>query len=176
MTHFCPACWRTVAATATQCPHCAHDLRALDHRDFTDKLIAALRHPEATTQRRAARILGERRAGAAVAALGAHLRATDDPFLASDIVAALARIGGPDAAALVIEALRHPAFLVRLAALRAVATIGGAAAEQAIAQAASDPSPAVRRAAAAMRLDGQPRREAPAEPPPPADRLRGGST
>lgn len=150
MTHFCPSCWETVDPGAVRCPHCLGDLRALDRRAFTAKLIAALRHPEPATQRRAARILGARRDASAVTALGERLRATADPFLAGELVTALGRIGGREAEAPLLDALHHRAFLVRRAALEALVAAGGTLAARALEHAANDASPAVRRAAAEL--------------------------
>lgn len=155
MTHFCPSCWETVESGATRCPHCLSDLRALDQRAFTAKLIDALRHPEPGTQRRAARILGERREATGVAALGQQLRATADPLLAGDLATALGMIGGREAEELLVRALRHPAFLVRQAALEGLVSVGGALAARALEHAARDPSPAVRRAAAELEKERQ---------------------
>jgi HEAT repeat protein len=145
-THFCPACWTTVGAAATSCPRCHSNLTALDQRSFTTKLVAALHHPEPETRQRAAYILGERRDGAAVQALGEILLTTSEPFFACEIVAALGKIGGREAETLLLRALDHKAFLVRLAALQVLGHAGDAAAA-ALQRAARDASPSVRRLA-----------------------------
>lgn len=147
MTHFCPACWQVVAATATVCPHCQARLAELDQRAFTAKLIAALGHPEPETRQRAAAILGERGERDAVGPLQRLLASTTEPLLATEIVTALGRIGGTEVEAPLLAALEHPAFAVREAAVAALLARGGAAAETARARAAVDPSPSVRRAA-----------------------------
>jgi hypothetical protein len=46
MIRFCPTCWNDVPVEATVCPTCGADL--IETLNFTDKLIAALRHREST--------------------------------------------------------------------------------------------------------------------------------
>jgi hypothetical protein len=56
---FCPACWVEVSEEARVCPRCGADMEAVQQgRDFVDKLIAALDHPDPETRSRAALILG----------------------------------------------------------------------------------------------------------------------
>jgi hypothetical protein len=131
MTYFCPACWREVGAAAVKCPRCHSDLAALDHRAFVDKLLAALRHPEPTTRQRAAFVLGELHATAAVAAFDALVFATPEPFFACEMVMALGKIDSPEAQQLLIRR-------------------GGSAAALALEHAACDRSPSVRRLAREM--------------------------
>jgi HEAT repeat protein len=145
MTHFCPACWHTVAAGSTTCPRCGSNLAALDHRPFFVKLIGALRHPEPATRQRAVHLLGELRDPAAVTPLGELLLNTSEPFLAAEIVTALGKIQDAQAETLVVRALQHPASVVRLAALRALVGRGEPAATLALRKVAHDPSPSVRR-------------------------------
>jgi len=67
---YCPNCWGEVSEQATTCPHCYEKIsERISQADYIDKLIAALRHKEATTPVRAAWILGERREKKAVPAL-----------------------------------------------------------------------------------------------------------
>jgi HEAT repeat protein len=150
MTHFCPACWRTVQAGATSCPYCRSNLAALDQRPLAVKLIAALRHPEPATRQRAAHLLGELRDPAAVTPLGELLFTTSEPFLAAEIVTTLGKIEDTEVEGLVIRALQHRASVVRLAALRALVRQGEPTAALALRQVAHDPSPSVRRFAREM--------------------------
>lgn len=96
ITSFCPYCWAEVDANATTCPHC-HALLTQDNREYVEKLIAALHHPDPLTQRRAAYILGLLGDERAVPALCSLLMATDDPYLQAEVVTALGAIGGPQA-------------------------------------------------------------------------------
>ncbi len=82
---------------------------------------------------------------AAVQPLGEVLRTTSEPFLACEIVAALGKIGGSEAETLLLRALDHQGFLVRLAALQVLGHAAGAAA--ALEHATRDSSPSVRRLA-----------------------------
>jgi hypothetical protein len=150
-TFFCPSCWETVEPDAKTCPHCHSDLSRFDQRELGAKLIGALRHPEPMTRQRAAFLLGERHERAAVAALGDLLRSSTEPFLVSEIATALGKIGGEEAKQLLAGALEHPAFVVREAALLALARLGGPTAAAALEHAAADPSPSVRRLARELR-------------------------
>ena len=109
---FCPDCWQEVNALAPVCETCGATL-AGDKRSYTEKLIAALRHPEALTRRRAAFILGRRRDQAAVIALTALLDAPgDDPYVRAEAACALAAIGGPEAMEALVRAASNPAASV----------------------------------------------------------------
>lgn len=105
MVVYCPSCWAELAPNAQVCPRCGADLTALDAEDYTDKLIAALRHPEPFTQRRAAYVLGLRRDPRAVPALVEAMKGSADVYVRGEAAAALGKIGGPEAEA----ALRHMA-------------------------------------------------------------------
>lgn len=105
MTFFCTNCWREVPEAATLCPHCGDDMAARQARgDYTDKLIAALHHPEPTTPIRAAWILGERREHRAVEPLCRLVRESSDAFIVESAVEALGRIGDPRAGETLQEA------------------------------------------------------------------------
>jgi len=145
VTHFCPSCWRTIRVSERQCRRCGADLAVLDQRGFTEKLRAALRHPEPTVQQRAVYALGERGELQAAGSLGDLLTSTRDQVLAADIAMALANIGGHDAEVLLLRALEHRSFLVRLAAVQGLARTSDGLAAVALERAARDPSPSVRR-------------------------------
>jgi hypothetical protein len=88
-TFYCPNCWRELSEHATICPHCHEDIsERISQADYTDKLIAALRHKEPTAPVRAAWVLGERREGKAVAALTKVVRKAKDAFLVESAVEA----------------------------------------------------------------------------------------
>jgi HEAT repeat protein len=69
----------------------------LEGASYTERLIAALSHPEPETPLRAATILGMRRDRAAVPHLIRKAENTPDIYLAMACLEALARIGGPAA-------------------------------------------------------------------------------
>jgi HEAT repeat protein len=92
-------------------------------RDFVDKLIAALDHPEPETRARAALILGLRGERRGVAPLMRIVREAKDALLMEAAVQALGRIGDPRCrAALETVAVRGP-LRVRLSARRALAVL-----------------------------------------------------
>jgi HEAT repeat protein len=121
MRYFCPECWRDFAEDFDRCPKCGFQIRrSWDSKDYVDKLIAALGHPEQGTPIRAAWILGRRREVRAVGALIELVRRTADVYIATSAVAALGEIGTPEALAFLDTLGDHPAQMVRAAARRIV--------------------------------------------------------
>ena len=121
LRYFCPECWRDFAEDFDRCPRCGFEIRgAWDTKDYVDKLIAALRHPEQGTPIRAAWILGQRREARAVGPLIELLRRTADVYIATAAVSALGEIGTPEALAFLRTLGDHPARMVRAAAQRII--------------------------------------------------------
>ncbi len=105
-TFFCPYCWSEIQPGIGHCPQCGVGLEK-DHRDYTEKLISALRHPEPLTQRRAAYVLGllaEPRAAEALLALLWNGEA--DPYVRAQAAEALGAIGTPPALMALEQAAR----------------------------------------------------------------------
>jgi len=120
-TFYCIQCWSEVPETAAVCPHCGDDIALhLARADYSDKLIAALHHPEPTTPVRAAWVLGERRERKAVGALCRLARESADAFVVQSAVEALGKIGGQQALETARWAASHPSPLVRPKAERAL--------------------------------------------------------
>ncbi len=116
-TFYCPNCWAEVSETATTCPHCHTNIsERLSRANYSDKLIAALRHKEPMTPVRAAWILGERGEQNAVPALIKILRKRKDAFLAENAAEALGKIGGSAATTAVRAATQHSSLRVRVKA------------------------------------------------------------
>jgi HEAT repeat protein len=92
-------------------------------RDFVDKLIAALDHPEPETRARAALILGLRRETRCVDHLIRVVRQTRDASLVEVAVEALGRIGDPRSREAIEWAGIHGSLRVRQAARRALASL-----------------------------------------------------
>ena len=113
ITH-CPRCWAELATAVTICPACGADLTD-DRRDYVDKLIAALHHPEPLTQRRAAYILGLRAEKRAVPALIDILKSPADVYVRAEAACSLGKIGTASARAALqrAEADTQESFLVR---------------------------------------------------------------
>ena len=102
------------------CPRCGADLSSLDRASYDDKLTRALWHPDGETARRAASLLGARRAFMAVGALVERYHARPDPFLAADIVRALRYIDTAEANKALGEIARSAPVLVRRALAEAL--------------------------------------------------------
>lgn len=116
-TFYCPSCWAEVSEHATTCPHCYDNIsERISQADYTDKLIAALRHKEPMTPVRAAWILGERHEQKAVSALTKIVRRANDAFLVESAVEALRKIGGSAALQAVRAATQHSSLRVRVKA------------------------------------------------------------
>jgi len=121
LTFFCPNCWADFTQDLDRCPCCGCDIRrSWDSKDYVDKLIAALLHPEQGTAIRAAWILGQRREARAVGPLIELLRRTVDVYIATAAVEALGEIGTPEALAFLDTLGDHPAQMVRAGARRIV--------------------------------------------------------
>jgi HEAT repeat protein len=144
VTYLCPNCGTTRLPREVVCAQCGFDIRAFEDASFDQKLLIALFHPEPETAVRAAFLLGLRQPPEAAAALERRYHDTGDPFLQREIVAALDRIGGPEAARVLDEAQRHYSMIVRAEALRRLIRRGGPAGEAAAAAARADPSAHVR--------------------------------
>lgn len=117
MTTYCPHCWAEVDATAQVCPVCQAPLA--DSGSYVTKLIAALRHPEPLTQRRAAYVLGLLRDPSAVKALAAVLAGPADPYVKGEAAHALGAIGGGRAGEILQQVAQdetQPSMVRRVAA------------------------------------------------------------
>jgi HEAT repeat protein len=97
------------------------------------------------TQTRAVYLLGEKRMAETVGALRQLFRRSKNPFLQSEVIEAIGKMGGAASVSLLIEALRHPSFIVRGEAAKALGTCSGhGIVKQALARALKDPSSYVR--------------------------------
>jgi len=146
MGFYCPNCWVEVPGEAECCPACGRSLTA-DDEDYVDKLIAALRHFEPMRSALAIQILsdmlGEPRA---VVPLIELLDTARDAYVLHSATVALGRFA--DARA--VPALNRRALdltsplVVRVAAVDALARIGGDQAQAALEGALADPNGTVR--------------------------------
>lgn len=124
LTFFCPVCWTETPTGGGTCPRCGADMEAVQRgRDFVDKLIAALDHPEPGTRARAAMILGLRRERRGAAALMRVVRKGKDAFLVEAAIEALGRIGDPGSRDAIEAAALDGTLRVRGAARRALVTL-----------------------------------------------------
>jgi soluble P-type ATPase len=118
MRFFCPKCWSDYPEDAARCPTCGLDILTFWRgKNYVEKLIAALDHPEAETPERAARILGNLGEEGAVESLIKLVSKTEDVYVARAAVEALAQIGTPQACDFLVKvAQSHRARMVREAA------------------------------------------------------------
>lgn len=144
VTYLCPACGTTRLPKEVICAQCGFDIRWFDNASYDEKLLVALFHPEPETSERAAFLLGIRQAPGAAAALERRYHDTGDAFIQREIVAAVDRIGGPEAERVLDDASRHYSMIVRAEALRRLIRRGGPAGSAAAEAARSDPSAHVR--------------------------------
>ena len=112
--------WRASGLSALR-----HKISSWGEKGFTDKLLQALSHPEPETAIRAVYLLGEKRTTEAVDTLVRLFRRTKNPFLQSEVVEAIGKIGGDSVFSLLMEALHHPSFIVRGEAAKALAKFPG---------------------------------------------------
>ena len=145
MVFYCPNCWKAFSGEQQLCPHCAHKISSWGEKGFTDKLLQALSHPEPETAIRAVYLLGEKRTTEAVDTLVRLFWRTKNPFLQSEVVEAIGKIGGDSVFSLLMEALHHPSFIVRGEAAKALAKFPGkSTVKRALEQTLKDPSSYVR--------------------------------
>ena len=146
MSFYCPNCWVEVPAEAECCPACGRSLTG-DDEDYVDKLIAALRHFEPMRAALAIQILSDMLAEPrAVVPLIELLDAARDAYVLHSAAVALGRFADVRAvAALARRALDLTApLVVRVAAVDALARIGGDQARAALEGALADPNVTVR--------------------------------
>ena len=120
LTFYCPGCWKDFREDLDRCPSCGLDIRGFCRsRDWVDKVILALAHPEPTTPERAAWILGRLREARAVEPLSRLARTSSNTYTVRAAVIALGEIGTPEARKVLTGLRHHRARMVR----EAVATI-----------------------------------------------------
>ncbi len=115
---FCPGCWRDFNEDISPCPYCGLDIRAFwDSRDYIEKLILALDHPEPRTPIRAAWLLGKLGERRAVQPLIELFKRTKDVYIAQAVVKALCKIDDTVARQFLNTLTTHPAKIIRDAVL-----------------------------------------------------------
>jgi HEAT repeat protein len=120
---------------------------SLDQRSYFEKLVGALHHPVATARMRAAYILGEigaKRGIKPLADLIDQAWETQNLFFLREILIALGKIDGDEVMLALVHLLKHPSFLIREAALKALPKGKNNLAVAAVQKALNDPSSNVR--------------------------------
>jgi len=119
--YYCPGCWKDSQEDFRKCPSCGLDIhRFWDSKDYAEKLIVSLRHPEPTTPIRAARLLGRLKDPRAVPALIKLIRDRKDLFVAGAAIGALGEIGTPEAVAFLESLLQSSDGRIRDLARKAL--------------------------------------------------------
>jgi HEAT repeat protein len=96
------------------CPQCGLHIREFwESKDYVEKLIIALEHPEKETPIRAAWLLGQLKDPRAVPPLIDLVKKTDDVYIARAAVHALGEIDTPEARQFLPTLTNHPAKMVR---------------------------------------------------------------
>jgi HEAT repeat protein len=114
MRFYCPRCWQDFDRDLPRCPHCGLDIQKFwKSRDYVEKLIVALGHPEKETPIRAAWLLGQLKEVRAVPPLIKLVKKTDDVYIARAAVQALGEIDTPEARQFLGTLTQHPAKMVR---------------------------------------------------------------
>jgi HEAT repeat protein len=147
MTYYCPFCWFESSSYFDACPHCGQNLRGLKEMDYAERLALSLRHPEPETRYRAAHLLGLLKASKTIPDLIRAAKEKKDIFLLREIAWALGEMKDPATMAQLINFLKHPSFIIRKEAVKALGKLGGKQAREALSAASSDPIESVREAA-----------------------------
>ena len=122
-TFYCPGCWHDFAEDLVRCPNCGLAIDEFwNSKDYLEKLILALRHPEPTTPVRAAWLLGKIGDPRAVVSLIEIVKETDDLYLAREAIKALGAIDTPQARHFIRTLANHPARMIRAEAGAALST------------------------------------------------------
>jgi len=117
--YYCPKCRDDFPEDLDRCPRCDLDISAYYRaKDYVDRLIIALRHPEPETAGRAAWLLGKIKDERAVAPLIGLIGETDDVYIARTAVEALGEIGTAEATIFLDSIRNHPSVVVRREVMR----------------------------------------------------------
>lgn len=120
MVFFCPQCWKEINAADAKCPHCGADITEHEKKEFEEKLINALRHPERETVQRAVWILGRLKSVKAVMPVIKLFEQTDNSFLKMEILDALGEIGTPAAGDFIVRSVDSKISIVKEKAKRLI--------------------------------------------------------
>lgn len=113
MIFFCPRCWKEIKGEDKKCPFCGADITEHKRKNFEEKLINALNHPERETIQRAVWILGRLKSVKAVQPLISLFKQTDNPYIKIEILNTLKEIGTTDAINLIEKAIDTEISMVR---------------------------------------------------------------
>jgi DNA-directed RNA polymerase subunit RPC12/RpoP len=114
---YCPRCWHDFAQDLPRCPYCgAEILESWRSKDYVEKLIVALEHPEPSTPIRAAWLLGQSRERRAIEPLKRLAKTTRDLYISQAAIQALSQMDRNDVYDFLQDFASHPTTLLREAA------------------------------------------------------------
>jgi len=114
MRFYCPRCWRDYDKDTPICPQCGLVIEDFcKSKDYVEKLIISLEHPEKETPIRAAWLLGQLKDTRAVLPLIELVKKTEDVYIARAAVQALGEIYTPEAYRFLGTLTQHHAKMVR---------------------------------------------------------------
>lgn len=120
--HFCPNCWREVAAQSASCSHCGYHLTRYNELPEGTKLILCLSHPLKEMRLLAIKALGDIRYENAIPVFGEIIDEGNDLNLIEEIFRSLLKINTP-LSRVKLEALTgHHSEVIRRLAERALKT------------------------------------------------------
>lgn len=122
---YCPDCWLDFEKDYAVCPSCGFRIREFwSSKDYVEKLIVSLHHPEQSTPVRAAWLLGKIRDPRAVVPLCELVGRAPDVFIARAAVSALGEIDTPEARRFLENLTNHPDRVVRNQVRKVLASKG----------------------------------------------------
>jgi HEAT repeat protein len=114
MRFYCPRCWQDFGQDVAKCPHCGLDIAEFwKSKDYVEKLIIGLDHPEKETSIRAAWLLGQLKDVRAVSPLINLVQKTEDVYLARAAVQALGEFNTPEVRQFLETLTQHRVKMVR---------------------------------------------------------------
>ncbi|MEW6327800.1 MAG: HEAT repeat domain-containing protein [Thermodesulfobacteriota bacterium] len=110
----CPKCWQELGENATECPACGFNIQEFwSSKDYFDKLVLTLNHPDPNAQINAACVLGKLKDTRAVDPLINLVKNTKNDTVAKAAVTALGEIGTQEAKTFLCTLVCHPVKMVR---------------------------------------------------------------
>ena len=119
MRFYCPGCWKDFDKDYSVCPFCGLDIHKFwDSKDYVEKLIVSLHHPEPSTPVRAAWLLGKVKEPRAVQSLIDLVRTSSDIYIIRSAIDALGEINTPEAGTFIESLTRRPEKIIQKQATR----------------------------------------------------------
>lgn len=125
MQFFCPLCWRGFPEGLALCPYCAANIATFwTARDWSAKMLLAVRHPESDTVARVAWILNRLKKAGAISSLSELVRQTQSVVVGRAAVEALEAMNDEAAHRTLAAFADHPNEAVQEKVRTAMARLG----------------------------------------------------